>query len=297
MSLTSFLQDKDVRKEFSQEFIKPRFSLRKAILSPPITKNYGLVGTAFDYLMRFYIERLNPRAITSTWVAEQAVEKMGEVGSGLYGSARFPVKIPKGMLRRASAVISEAKRLHSSYIISEEMNNELIKYAVLLAQFDTYFRTGIIWERLEFVEEGDVADLKNLISIVNPEIWKAKEMCILNPTFGEASELVGGADADLVIDNMLIDIKTTSRLELKRDDFNQLVGYYILFRIGGIDNAPFVPKIERLGIYWSRYAELQVFPVREVIDERKITSFMEWFKSKASGLFSSRKSTMNQTLN
>ncbi|HEY9245715.1 MAG TPA: hypothetical protein VIO11_02605, partial [Candidatus Methanoperedens sp.] len=124
-------------------------------------------------------------------------------------------------------------------------------------------------------------DLKKLISIVNPDSFKARDLCMLNPTFGEGSKLVGGADADLLIDDTLIDIKTTKSLELSRDTFNQLVGYYILFKVGGIDGAPFKLGIENLGIYYSRYGELYMFSIKMVMDEIKLSSFIEWFKKRA----------------
>jgi hypothetical protein len=37
----------------------------------------------------------------------------------------------------------------------------------------------------------------------------------LNPDFGFASKLVGGADADIVLDSTLIDIKTVKAATLK----------------------------------------------------------------------------------
>lgn len=39
--------------------VKPEVDL----LAPPLTDHYWLVGTAFDYLLRFYIKFLNPKAI------------------------------------------------------------------------------------------------------------------------------------------------------------------------------------------------------------------------------------------
>jgi len=284
MSLTSFLGNKDVRAKFSQEFTKPKFNLKKEILAPPVTNHYGLVGTAFDYLMRFYIEHLNPEAISSTWIAESAVAQMNLLG--LARSQDSVIGIDPGLIDKGEQIVSQARTAYSKYLKSGLMNDELIKSALLLAQLDIYFRAGIVDENFGTVDEGDIADLRKLVSIINPDLFRAKRLCMLNPTFGEASHLVGGADADLLIDNMLIDIKTTKNLELKREDFNQLVGYYILFNIGGIDDAPLEPKIERIGIYFSRYAELQSFPVNTVIDEGKILPFIDWFKSRADELFS-----------
>jgi len=63
MSLTSFLKDKDVKNAFERAFKKPQFNLQAELLAPSLTNNYSLVGTAFDYLLRFYIKRLNPDAV------------------------------------------------------------------------------------------------------------------------------------------------------------------------------------------------------------------------------------------
>lgn len=69
MSLTSFLNIKEVKEKFLEEFPKLfTFRVKTPLLAPPLTNNYQLVGTAFDYLLRFYIKLLNPNAIESSWV-------------------------------------------------------------------------------------------------------------------------------------------------------------------------------------------------------------------------------------
>jgi hypothetical protein len=73
MSLTSFLERKDVRDRFRQEFAMPGMKVKRELLAPPLSNRYSLVGTAFDYLVRFYVERLNPHAITRRWIAEQVL--------------------------------------------------------------------------------------------------------------------------------------------------------------------------------------------------------------------------------
>lgn len=54
MSLTSFIKNKEVRELFTNEFKKPRGKIIGEIKSPPLTNYFGMIGTAFDYLMRFY---------------------------------------------------------------------------------------------------------------------------------------------------------------------------------------------------------------------------------------------------
>jgi len=76
MSLISFIKIPEVRRKFAETFPKQPFKLDAKIVAPPLTKNYSLVGTAFDYLMRFYIEYLNPKSITKKWVAELAIVRL-----------------------------------------------------------------------------------------------------------------------------------------------------------------------------------------------------------------------------
>ena len=74
MSLTSLLNNGDVKKRFLEEFPKPAFIIKKELLAPPLSKNYALVGTAFDYLLRFYIKYINPNTITRRWIAEKSLD-------------------------------------------------------------------------------------------------------------------------------------------------------------------------------------------------------------------------------
>jgi len=284
MSLTSFLANKDVKERFLQEFPKPKFDLEKEILAPPLINHWGLVGTAFDYLMRFYLKRLNPKATEKEWVAEIAA-KIFNIAS------KYTCDGDKKLLEKIQNILSNAKTIYLQYLKSGEMNDEVIKSAILLAQLDPIYRAGVIDKNIGAIDEGDVKDLKNLISVVDPNVFKAKELCVLNPTFGEASMLVGGADVDLLIDNTLIEIKTTKYLKLERDYFNQIIGYYILYRIGGIYAAPPEHKIEKLGIYYSRYGVLYTIAINDIINETKLLSFIDWFKKKAAIEFKDIKSS------
>jgi hypothetical protein len=289
MSLSSFLKNQDVKDEFARQFHKPGFTLKKEILAPPITNHYSLVGTAFDYLMRFYLKHLNPDAVTKRWVAELVLLHRH---SALLEDAVLRIDERTGrptvisftetdLTTKAQQIIEQAKITYARYLSSGEMTDEVIESAVLLAQLDPIFRAGFIDNSIGTVYKEDVADLRNLISIVDPGTFEARRLCILNPTFGEGSRLVGGADVDLLIDDALIDIKTTENLRLTPGYLNQLVEYYILSKIGGVDDVPYAPKIERIGIHYSRYAELYTVPVTTVVDQERLPLFIEWSRDRA----------------
>jgi hypothetical protein len=268
MSLTSFLADnKDVRERFRQEVPKPKFTVKKDLVAPPLSNRYGMVGTAFDYLLRFYLQRLNPNTVEKGhWVAETAV-------SLLSGN---PILHSKGQ-----EAVSLARSRLTEFLINGQITDELIQSTLLLARLDPIFRAGVGYEDIGIVYDDDVQDLRNLISVVRPTIFKSSEVCLINPTFGEASIMVGGADADLVIDDTLIDIKTSKKFELKGEDFQQLIGYYVLHEIAGIGAVR--PKIEinKLAIYFARYAHLQVFEVDTIINKSSFPAFVEWFRHRA----------------
>lgn len=74
MSLTSFVGMPDVKAKLKP--LRPKLPRRLSapVKVEPRSKRYMLVGTAFDYLLRFELQRRAPHAISERWVAESAPE-------------------------------------------------------------------------------------------------------------------------------------------------------------------------------------------------------------------------------
>lgn len=261
----------------------PRLAVKKELLAPPLSRRYSLVGTAFDYVMRFYLERLNPSAVTRQWVAEASitppspllkdVEIDAETGKVFYTETT--------QTRRAKQIIEQAKTRYSEYLSSGQITDQLLESTLHLAQLDVICRANIVDENLGTAHKEDIEDLRSLVSNIESELFQTSHLCLLNPSFGEASRLVGGADADLLIDDTIIDIKTTKTLTLKRDDFNQLLGYFILYGISGIGDLTPKPKVSRTAIYFSRFAYLHIFNLNDIINAETFSSFNRWFIDRA----------------
>lgn len=273
MSLTSFLENNpDVRDRFRQEFAKPKFSKGAKILAPPLTANYGAVGTAFDYLFRFLIQQLNPHAVGNPrWVAELVV-------------AKYLADKPE-LLAKGKKIISRARHDLSVFLKEGQIFDALIESALMLATLDPVHRKKKGHELIGIFDKDDLQDLKNLVSAVDRKTFTSEGLCLLNPTFGEASRLVSGADADLVLDETLIDIKTVKDLSLERNYFDQVLGYYVLQHIGGIGKLSLKPKITKVAIYFSRYGYLHVMPIAEIVDPTTFPSFIQWFQARAAEAF------------
>ena len=136
------------------------------------------------------------------------------------------------------------------------------------------------WLGLKSPNPDDLADLRALIALVDESSFKATRLCLLNPTFGAASKLVGGADADLLIDDCLVDIKTTKAPRLDPRDFFQLIGYYLLHGFDGIHCGRFrgaQSEINYLGIYFSRYGYLWKVSSAEILPPSIVHTTARWF--------------------
>jgi len=250
----------------------------------PVTKNYPLVGTSFDYLFRFYLEHENPNCMTKSWVAEHSLALL-EQTIDEHGK-----KTPKEMVDafdKMTLCLQDAKDIHREYLKSGNLSDDLIKSSVILAQIDAFYRSGRIPPTLGQVESGDVQDLRNLISLVKPETFKAKKTCFLNPTFGYGSQLVGGADADLIVDDILVDVKTTKFLSFTQEQYNQLIGYYILSKLGKVNESEDVP-ISKIGIYFSRHGILHTISAKEIEEHPNFPKFVRVFEKLATAIFSTK---------
>ncbi|GAF76488.1 unnamed protein product, partial [marine sediment metagenome] len=135
---------------------------------------------------------------------------------------------------------------------------------------------GVIDANLDKFEPEKIEELEKLFNCVPWDKFKAKKHCILNPTFGKGSGIVGGADADLIIDDVLIDIKSSKNIEIKRRDLNQIIGYYLLSLIGSI-NGKEKSKIKKIGIYFARYSHFWECPLSNYFDKKEYERLADEF--------------------
>lgn len=283
MSLTQVIKIKEIKEFLDENFIFPKVKVQAELLAPPLTKNYALVGTAFDYLVRFYVQRVNKSTcLEGKWICEESIEYLKEILENF--ANEFSPEDYLRFLNRAVDAFQRTKELRQVYLETGVFSDELIEASLLIAKLDPIVRAGptvisSIIKNFDSVDPEDVLDLKNLVSLLKPEFFTKKEICLLNPTFGEGSVLVGGADADLIIDDLIIDIKTVKKAEFKREYFRQLLGYYLLSHIG-LDI-----KINKLGIYFSRHGYLLTIDVKELMKDKPVRQIAEEFKSLVREIF------------
>ncbi len=302
LSLSGFIKLPDVKDKLRQEFEKPPFSVDKRLLAPVLTSNPQKIGIAFDYAMRFYLNYLNSNAMSSKWVAEKSLEILNEIkdNDSVIITPNFElIKVrnidesPEGFIEgwkkvkykyysQAKITIKTAKKNHKSYLKTGKMSDKLIASALDLAVLDVLDTAGYVPPlKKTKPDKNDMEDLRQLISIINPNLFKADHTCVLNPNFGPKAAKLMSAAGDIVIDNILIDIKTYKDLKVDRKIFNQLIGYYTLYRIGGIQGMPSNNQINKLGVYFSRHGYLHTYRVEDLINESTYLDFIAWFKKRA----------------
>ncbi len=292
MSLTSIIggkQFQELRDKFKSTFPRPDFSYKTEIIAPPLTANYSVVGQAFDYLVRFYLEHKYKNKIHSKdyWVADHSY---GFIFNRVTNSKASKIRIGyrhdvekdrKEFLKMLGTEYFDAKSNYKNYVGNGRLTDELIKSCLFLSRLDTTYRAGMIDANLGNESDLDVNDLQKLINTIDPKNFHVEKYCYINPTFGDGSFLVGGADADLIIDGTLIDLKVTKNLKLDRSHLNQILGYYILSLIGGVNEDELTRLIQKVGIYFARHGQLWKSPLSAFGNEQTLEDFKEWFTNYA----------------
>ena len=126
-------------------------------------------------------------------------------------------------------------------LLSDFDENELNRYCIVLAELEKVFRAGYRESSLllrpqqqgrgrltDFVEWDWTDDLTRLSREFYRKCGHLLTLpFVLNPVF-EGSKDVGGADADLIVDGTLLEIKTTIKQEIGQEWIWQLLGYALL---------------------------------------------------------------------
>ncbi|MGH8251007.1 MAG: hypothetical protein ACREVI_09995 [Steroidobacteraceae bacterium] len=288
MSLTSLLKQRDIKERFKTEFVKPKITLSAGdtFAPPSAPKRCALIGTAFDYLARLHVSIINRSVSTDSWVAETAVHNLERaIASGRPVFAPEIKRSTRGLLKRARTIAREGREEFERCILAREVSDRMLASALLLGQLDQFYRCSLLSREFGKTNELDIADLRNLLAILRGRPSKnfvASKVCVLNPGFGEASALVGGGDADLLVDDTLIELKVRKKLEFDLDTFHQLLGYYALSKIGGLDcDIRPKPVIRNIALYSARYGAFHKIPVDSVVHAKTFPKFLRWFSKRA----------------
>ncbi len=134
----------------------------------------------------------------------------------------------------------------------------------------------------------DVEDLLALLALVPFNALLHDRTLLLNPVFELASLLVGGADADLISGDTLVDFKTTMNSSMATQNLDELFGYYLLARRQRQADPTF-PAINRLALYFARHGYLWTWDASTWTGHPQFAETEEWFFNRAKEVFRAKK--------
>ena len=138
-----------------------------------------------------------------------------------------------------------------------------------LASLETIYRAGYSTTIGQPRSAAQVRELEHLVSIVPWDWFEPTRELLLNPTFGDGSRGVGGADADLYLDGCVLELKTTQSAFFGLPIVRQLVGYAALAWRFGVDGATTRP--DSIGVYFCRTGRWRMFELNEVVRDHEET--------------------------
>ena len=195
--------------------------------------------------------------------------------------------------RRTERAVAGARYHGEKFVRTGLMASCLPEYLLRISNLDVLYRSS----RANFyppdpdpifvepIPQQEVDDLLQLYRAIPDQLFQGVRI-FLNPDLSIPNDgtrltptrLAGGvrADGDVIIDDMLLDVKTsaakmTPKLPLR--EFSQLMGYFALTSLAGGH------RIRRLGVYYARHAYLLEFAVPRVLPNLGgRPAFLEWFR-------------------
>ena len=308
MSLSHFLKIPAVRDKLKPLRPKMPRKINVALQVESRSTRYILVGIAFDYLLRFELQRQAPHAISRPLVAEAAIDAIWKShnGSGWFiqlskddqgvvseltdPNARMNADqkamedLAKEVAGRARNTLEKGKSAIAAYLKNKSPTRpekeDLAAHAIRFAKLEELCRSHRFDPSFEEANQEDVKELLALLAIAPVEVLLHDKVLLLNPTFGESSRLVSGADADLIAGDTLIDFKTTKAGEVTAEYLDQLLGFFLLARNQRLADPTF-PVINRLALYFCRHGHLWTLNASAWTEHPQFAEIEEWFFSRA----------------
>ncbi len=205
MSLTSILKREkgriNLKDWFRFHFPNPKLNVKKDILVKPYPSlgNYsGEIGTAFDYLFRFNLERINKIKLQENkcWVAESGYEeliKKIEANKDKNITIGYNRDKQVNKLKFKKFIIKEfedAKTNYNNFIKNGVLTHNLIKSSIILAKLDLIIRIGKIDANFDSIEKERILELEELFNIVTWKFFKTTDFAYLTQHLKRVLELL-----------------------------------------------------------------------------------------------------------
>nr|WP_312985513.1 hypothetical protein [Clostridioides sp.] len=168
----------------------------------------------------------------------------------------------------------------SKFVKSDNpIDKELIHHAYYWARLEQYWRNRKISTHISSLLDPPSIEIENELFNLMKEfeksfvskVVKEDSDVLFNPEFGKCTIVTKGADADIHIDGVLYDFKTTKYNSYKKIDIQQIISYYLLYKINlrfYDDISDFftedkeIKPINKVAVYQARYGEINILDMK-----------------------------------
>lgn len=227
--------------------------------------DWGAAGTAFDYRVRLLLAPQDPAGFVAATGARDLARRWRQPSPGaawteLVEAVADIQTEPSGDRERgalpSSATVARLCGLLALYeqlyrVPEAYLTNHPLLHAGPDAGLDEHL--GLVDDRLV----SDVAALTLLLTESQPDLDGRHHHVVSNPIFDRSNDL-GGADADLIIEGTLLELKTVKTPALNKITVWQLLGYLLA-------DTTDRHQIREVGWYFSRHGYLWRLPVEELL--------------------------------
>lgn len=256
---------------------------------------YELLGTAIDYRIR-YAFGITPyqklvawqgalKLIVKVWESDNDIPLEWEnlpvrlplpadASGNLLKLAEgpYPINLVQAFFASLDTTLQTIQPVGRQ--LEPEAEHTLDRYCVILSYFEQVFRSSAylqgplmqptvkqsVAELLAIPRQIWFADMSEMVSLFFARYQHLlSRPHILNPTFAGSRD-VGGADADMVVDGCLIDVKTSISPQIKAEYLYQLAGYLLLDYNDAL-------HINSTAIYMARQGILFDWPVADFLQK------------------------------
>ena len=268
-----------MRQGFGVRLLRPQAKLARGLQAPPLTTNYETVAGAFEYLLGFLLERMNPQARVPAWTAERGVEAI-QVGQPAGTEVTTLSGFPRAL--KAAAYLADAKRQYRAYMQVGRITDNLLVAAHRLAHLEVAARAEagrVDWNSINYLSPDDAADLRVLLQLVDEKTFRTSRACVLKPRLN-AADLVGGADADLIVGDCLVSVTLTREQRIDVREYYCLVASWLLLGLGGVRRENGTVEqlpVTSVGIYFARFGQLWKVPIEQIMPATTLPAVTKWF--------------------
>jgi len=241
--------------------LKAAETLRPAL--PGVSYPYAPIGTAIDYRIRYAFD-VTPYQQLVAWhgallLTTKPIESNDDIVVDedellailtltpiyfdiMQGVAQgpYPLKLVRQFFESLNYTLQTIQPV--GRLLDAEAEHLLDRYCVVLSFFEQVFRSNAylqgplmqptvkqsVEELLAIPRDSWLDDLSQIFNLFYARYHELlSRPYILNPTFAGSLD-IGGADADLVVDGCLIDIKASVSPQIKAEYLYQLAGYLLL---------------------------------------------------------------------